>query len=166
MPLLSFYSNSQDAKAKSAHSTTGGLEPSISTSSTSSASILSPDDEDTQEKHMFEAMRVARHILDLFLDSRIAEAEALLDPKLCKTSMYYALAKSVLLTLKSMMTFQQADFEVAIDALKHTVQLSTNIIRKGHGSLWFLDGITSWIKSGTTVEQLKKMRPLYRHAVK
>ncbi|KAI8143507.1 hypothetical protein BJV82DRAFT_610694 [Fennellomyces sp. T-0311] len=167
MPLLSFYSNSQDAKPKShpsSDSATAGLAPSISTSSTTSTSIMSPDEEDIQEKQMFDAMRAARRALDLFLDSRIAESEAILEPQLCKTSMYYALARSVLLTLKSMMTFQQADFEVAIDSLKHTVHLSSMIIRKGHGALWFLDGITSWIKSGTTVEQLKKMRPLYRHA--
>ncbi|KAI7860329.1 hypothetical protein BDC45DRAFT_430529 [Circinella umbellata] len=110
---------------------------------------------------MFEDMLSARRALDLFLDSRIQEAEAILEPQLCKTSMYYALGKSVLLTLKSMMTFEQADFQVAIEALRHTVQLSTNIMRKAHGALWFLEG---WVKNGLSVDRLQKMRPLYRHA--
>ncbi|KAI9269106.1 hypothetical protein BDA99DRAFT_479157 [Phascolomyces articulosus] len=106
-------------------------------------------------------MARTRIALDLFLDSRIHESEAMLEPHMVKTSMYYSLAQSVLLTLKSMMTFEQEDFRVAIDALKVTIQLSNNLIRKSHGALWFLEG---WAKPGLSVDRLQKMRPLYRHA--
>ncbi|KAI9490681.1 hypothetical protein BDB00DRAFT_836900 [Zychaea mexicana] len=171
MQLLSFYSssNSKQPTPSTSSSTaanngkSSSLAPSTSTTTTAS-SLLTPDDEDKAEEQLFKDMLSARKALDLFLDSRIPEAEAILEPHLCKTSMYYALGKSVLLTLKSMMTFQQTDFEVAIESLKHTVQLSSHLIRKGHGTLWFLENITSWVRAGLSVDTLQKMRPLYRHA--
>ena len=175
MPLLSFGakpspSTSSSTTASSAIDENNKFQkqkrPSISTFASQSTSshvpLITNDVEEKEEKKMFEDMLSARRALDLFLNSRIQEAEAILEPQLCKTSMYYALGKSVLLTLKSMMTFEQADFQVAIEALRHTVQLSTNIMRKAHGALWFLEG---WVKNGLTVERLQKMRPLYRHAV-
>lgn len=113
-------------------------------------------------------MHAARHALDLFLNSRIVEAEAILRPELCKTSMYYSLGKAVLLALKSMMTFQAADFGEAIVALKQTVQLANTVISKSQSAEsngWFLDGLTSWIKGGLTVERLENMKPIARHAV-
>lgn len=115
-----------------------------------------------EEQQLYDDIRAARQALDLFLDSRIVESEAILKPELCEKSMYYALAKAVLLALKSVMTFQSADFEVAINAMQHTVQLAKNIQRQSHSSLWFL---TSWIHTGLTPEKLKQMRPLHRHAV-
>lgn len=114
-----------------------------------------------EEQQLYDDIRAARQALDLFLDSRIAESEAILKPELCEKSMYYALGRAVLLALKSVMTFQPADFDVAINAMQHTVQLARNIQRQSHSSLWFL---TSWIHSGLTPEKLKQMRPLHRHA--
>ncbi|CDH55628.1 40s ribosomal protein s7 [Lichtheimia corymbifera JMRC:FSU:9682] len=116
-----------------------------------------------EEQQLYDDIRAARQALDLFLDSRIVESEAILKPELCEKSMYYALAKAVLLALKSVMTFQSADFEVAINAMQHTVQLARNIQRQSHSSLWFL---TSWIHTGLTPEKLKQMRPLHRHAAR
>lgn len=114
-----------------------------------------------EEQQLYDDIRAARQALDLFLDSRIVESEAILKPELCGKSMYYALARAVLLALKSVMTFQPADFDVAINAMQHTVQLARNIQRQSHSSLWFL---TSWIHTGLTPEKLKQMRPLHRHA--
>ncbi|KAI9313865.1 hypothetical protein BX666DRAFT_1863517 [Dichotomocladium elegans] len=107
---------------------------------------------------------MARRALDLFLDSRIAEAEAILQPQLCQTSLYYAHGRALLLTIKSVMTFQPEDFEAAYDALKHTVNLSNALIRKGQGGNWFLEGLQSWVKGGLTRERLEAMKPVYRHA--
>ncbi|KAI9269105.1 hypothetical protein BDA99DRAFT_503588 [Phascolomyces articulosus] len=173
MALLSFGSKPSPSTSTSSNSITDDNQQqkpqrpplkasgSSTTTSGSQTSLLTTEAEEQEEKKMFEAMLSARKALDLFLDSRIQESEAILEPQLCKTSMYYALAKSVLLTLKSMMTFEQEDFRIAIEALKHTVQLSSNMIRKAHGALWFLEG---WVKTGLSVDRLQKMRPLYRHA--
>ncbi|KAI7874690.1 hypothetical protein K492DRAFT_211430 [Lichtheimia hyalospora FSU 10163] len=119
------------------------------------------------EQQLLDDMHTARHALDLFLNSRIVEAEAILRPELCKTSMYYSLGKAVLLSLKSMMTFQASDFEEAIVALKQTVQLANTVARKSQSSEsngWFLEGLTSWIKGGLTIERLENMKPIARHA--
>ncbi|KAI7866963.1 hypothetical protein BDF14DRAFT_1882078 [Spinellus fusiger] len=96
-----------------------------------------------------------RRALDLFLDSRIPQAEAILVPR-NKTSMYYSLGHSFILFLKSMMTFQQTDIQTALDAIKHTLQLS-NAQRKKDGS-WI-----AWVK-GNSVQDIKDMTSLHRHA--
>ncbi|OAD69218.1 hypothetical protein PHYBLDRAFT_87937, partial [Phycomyces blakesleeanus NRRL 1555(-)] len=96
-----------------------------------------------------------RKALDLFLDSRIPEAEAILAPHR-KKSMYYSLGHAFILFLKSMMTFQQTDIQTALDALKDTVQIANGLRRKD-GS-WL-----AWVK-GNSVNDIKDMSRVHRHA--
>ncbi|RCH96650.1 hypothetical protein CU098_011294, partial [Rhizopus stolonifer] len=100
-----------------------------------------------------------RQAMDLFLNSRISEAEAILEPKQ-NTSLYHSLGHSFILFLKSMMTFQKTDISAAIDALKHTIQLADALRKKEIG---WLGSITSWVKS-MTVQDILNMSRLHRHA--
>lgn len=101
-----------------------------------------------------------RQAMDLFLDSRIPEAEKILEPKRYST-LYHSLGHSFVLFLKSMMTFQHTDIEAAIQALKETLQLA-DALRKRETS--WLGNITSWVK-GISVHDVWNMSRLHRHAV-
>lgn len=98
--------------------------------------------------------------LDYFLNSSISEAEAILKPHY-EDSMYYSLGYSFILYLKCVMTFQHDDINNALSVLKHTITLARSQRKKEGG--WF-DSITSWVK-GTTVEDVKHMTAVERHAV-
>ncbi|KAI9019299.1 hypothetical protein CLU79DRAFT_818532 [Phycomyces nitens] len=121
----------------------------MSLSPSSSTTTIQDDDS------MLQDILNVRTALDLFLDSRIPEAEAILSPNR-KTSMYYSLGHAFILFLKSMMTFQQSDIQVALDALKDTVQLANGLRRKD-GS-WL-----AWVK-GNSVNDIKDMSRIHRHA--
>jgi hypothetical protein len=101
-----------------------------------------------------------RRAMDLFLNSRIPEAEQILEPKRHST-LYHSLGHSFVLFLKSVMTFQHTDIEAAIEALKKTIQLADALRKKETG--WF-GNITSWVK-GITVHDIWAMSRLHRHAV-
>ncbi|KAI9312224.1 hypothetical protein BX666DRAFT_1866434 [Dichotomocladium elegans] len=100
-----------------------------------------------------------RTALDYFFDSRISDAEAIITPK-HKTSMYHSLGYGFILFLKCVMTFEQADIEKTLEALKHTIHLA-NTQRKKDGG--WLDNITTWVK-GTQLQHLKSMTRVHRHA--
>lgn len=101
-----------------------------------------------------------RRAMDLFLNSRIPESEAILEPKRNST-LYHSLGHSFVLFLKSMMTFQHSDIEEAIEALKKTIQLADALRKKNSG---WLGNLTSWVK-GISVLDVWEMSPLHRHAV-
>jgi hypothetical protein len=103
-----------------------------------------------------------RHALDLFLNSRIREAEGMIIPNK-DSSMYWSLGYAFISFLKAMMTFQTADVETALDALKHTIQISGQSRKRDTG---FMDSFTSWMKGGNGLAPLKNMTKLQRHAVR
>jgi hypothetical protein len=112
------------------------------------------------EKTLYSDILEVRRAMDLFLNSHIPEAEQILEPKRNET-LYHSLGHSFVLFLRSVMTFQQSDIELAIEALKSTIQKADSFRRKG--SSW-LGTIGSWVK-GLTVQDIKTMSRLHRHAV-
>lgn len=112
------------------------------------------------QDNLLSDIQEVRRAMDLFLDSRIPEAEKILEPKRHST-LYHSLGYSFVLFLKSMMTFQQADIEAAIEALKETIQLADALRKKNSG---WLGNITSWVK-GVSVNDVWEMSRLHRHAV-
>lgn len=112
------------------------------------------------EENLLEDIKQVRRAMDLFLDSRIPEAESILEPKR-QTSLYHSLGHSFILFLKSLMTFQHTDIEEAIEALKETIQLSDAFRKKN--SSW-IGNLTSWVK-GISVQDIWDMSRLHRHAV-
>lgn len=114
-----------------------------------------------EEKQLFEEIAQCRVALDHFLNSNINEAEAILKPHY-KDSMYFSLGYSFILYLKSVMTFQEDDIEATLGVLKHTIQLAAGLRKKESG---WLGSVTSWVK-GTTLEDVKSMTVVERHAVR
>lgn len=115
---------------------------------------------ETAEENLLSDILEVRLAMDLFLNSRIPEAEKILEPKR-RSTLYHSLGHSFVLFLKSVMTFQHSDIEEAIQALKETVQLADALRKKNSG---WLGNLTSWVK-GITVHDVWEMSPLHRHAV-
>ncbi|KAI8636358.1 hypothetical protein BD408DRAFT_437993 [Parasitella parasitica] len=114
---------------------------------------------DTAQDNLLSDIAEVRQAMDLFLNSRIPEAEKILEPKRYST-LYHSLGHSFILFLKSMMTFQHTDIEGAIEALKKTIQLADALRKKETG---WLGNITSWVK-GISVHDISSMSRLHRHA--
>ncbi|KAI8890752.1 hypothetical protein K501DRAFT_206052, partial [Backusella circina FSU 941] len=121
-------------------------------------SQLSNKQYEQAEQTLYSDILQVRKAMDLFLSSRIPEAQEILEGKRRET-MYHSIGYSFILFLKSMMTFQQSDIESAIDSLKETIQITDSLRQKG--SSW-LGNITSWVK-GSTID-IKSMSRLHRHA--
>lgn len=132
----------------------------LSTPVTSSSSINELV-QTTSEKELYADILEIRSALNHFLNSEINEAEALLQPRY-KESMYHALGFSFILFLKCVMTFQEEDIVAALEALKNTIQLAGSLRKKENG--WF-GSVTSWMK-GTTLEDIKHMTTIEKHAVR
>ncbi|KAG0757795.1 hypothetical protein G6F16_001978 [Rhizopus arrhizus] len=185
MPLLNLTSSSSSKKKRpegldrNAKSTSSTLSlRSISRMGQSMSSMLPRQKESGEEKEeilnsihitqkqwdqaqqnlLLDAVEV-RRALDLFLDSKISDAEHILEPKR-SSSLYHSLGHAFILFLKSLMTFQQVDIEAAIEALKETVQLADGFRKKDSG---WVGSISSWVK-GMTVQDIKNMSRLHRHA--
>ncbi|KAI9308371.1 hypothetical protein BJ944DRAFT_156358 [Cunninghamella echinulata] len=99
-----------------------------------------------------------RKAMDLFLNSRIPESEAILDVKK-NTSIYHSLGYAFVLFLKACMTFQRSDIEAGIDAMKDAYQLADKFRKRD--SSW--KSISGWVKSHS-IQDIKNMTPLQRHA--
>ncbi|KAI8968137.1 hypothetical protein BDB01DRAFT_726650 [Pilobolus umbonatus] len=111
------------------------------------------------EENLYSDIQEVRQCMDLFLNSRIPEAEAILEPKQHST-LYHSLGISFILFLKSMMTFQHTDIQAAINSLKKTVQVADSLRKKNSG---WLGNLASWVK-GLSIQDLHSMSVLNRHA--
>ncbi|KAF7728019.1 hypothetical protein EC973_006784 [Apophysomyces ossiformis] len=120
----------------------------------SSSSLVKDTTHSFEDDQLMTDLIAVRRALDLFLDSRIKEAEDILKGRR-KTSMYHALGHSFILFLKSMMTFEESDVQLTLEALKRTIQLANDLRRSGNG---WLD-ISSWVKTS-----IPSMTSVQRHA--
>ncbi|CAG8745827.1 8292_t:CDS:1, partial [Ambispora leptoticha] len=92
--------------------------------------------------------------------ARMNDAEDLLIIK-SKTSMYHSLGYSYIIYLKSLMTFEPADIEKAISALKVTVQIASSL-RK---SDTIFGSLSNLVRGGAAnVNALRSMSRIQRHA--
>ncbi|ORX61918.1 hypothetical protein DM01DRAFT_1331391, partial [Hesseltinella vesiculosa] len=102
-------------------------------------------------------MQQVHRALDCFYDSRIQEAEALLDQR---DGIYVTLGRAFILFLKSMMTFQASDVQQTLDALKKTIQLA-NALRKKDG---WVDSLSSFLQQKDPIAHIQAMTTIQRHA--
>jgi hypothetical protein len=163
MPLPSSLKNTKafqlPKRSSSSHELVKPLK--ILTSFTSKSAQCTPNNSPPPfESSTSEDIAQVRLALDLFLNSEIHEAEAILQPQRM-TSMYYSLGYSFILYLKCVMTFQKPDIDQALTSTKHTIALA-GALRKG--ATGWMESITSWMK-GMTVEDVKSMTVVQRHAV-
>jgi Protein of unknown function (DUF3808) len=154
-PLASFRSIQRSNSANDSLST--DLSTPVSGSSYSTAS----DELDEEDEAMFNDIKEVQHALDLFLDSRIAEAEQMTMPR-ANSTLYWGLASSCMTCLKAMMTFAPDDIELSLSYLKQGVQLASAARKKDIG---FLESMTSWVKGGSSISVLSAMTTAQLHAV-
>ncbi|KAI8089817.1 uncharacterized protein BX664DRAFT_333982 [Halteromyces radiatus] len=112
---------------------------------------------DTSEQLLYEDIRQVHKALDYFYDSQILEAEKLLADK---EGVYVLLGRAFILFLKSMMTFQETDVQLTMEALKKTIHVS-GTLRKKDG---WMDSLSSFWHQKNTNTAIQNMTPLERHA--
>ncbi|KAI8343980.1 hypothetical protein BC941DRAFT_464219 [Chlamydoabsidia padenii] len=113
--------------------------------------------EDDDQTNFYDDIHQVHQALALFYDSRIHQAEALLDKR---DGVYVSLGRAFILFLKSMMTFQETDVQLTLEALKKTIHLSGSL-RKKEG---WMDSLSSIWQSKNTNTAIQNMTPLERHA--
>ncbi|KAI8061618.1 hypothetical protein BC940DRAFT_309969 [Gongronella butleri] len=110
-----------------------------------------------ENKSLYKDIAEVRKAMDLFLNSRVAECEAIILPQR-RTSMYHALGYAFVLSLQSMMTFQRDDIEAALQAMKEAYQIADKYRKRDN----------SWknvnIMRSYSIQDFQKMTPLQRHA--
>lgn len=136
-------------------SSSSGFSFGLKKSSTSSSQQL-------QEANatLYTDIAQVRKAMDLFLNSRIPECEAILNPRK-DSSMYHSLGHAFVLFLKACMTFQKEDIEAGLEAMKQAYQMADKLRKRD--SSW--KNLSAWVKSHT-IQDIQSMTPLQRHAVK
>lgn len=139
--------------SSSSTSTTLSKSSSTSTSKKANPKIIEAN------ANLYSDIAEVRKSMDLFLNSRIPESEAILNAKK-DTSLYHSLGYAFVLFLKACMTFQRTDIEAGLEAMKEAYQLADKFRKKD--SSW--KNLSSWVKSHS-IQDIKNMTPLQRHAV-
>ncbi|ORX52824.1 hypothetical protein DM01DRAFT_1323275 [Hesseltinella vesiculosa] len=106
---------------------------------------------------LYKDIAEVRKAMDYFLNSRVAECEAIILPQR-RTSMYHALGYAFVLSLQSLMTFQRTDVEDALGAMKEAYQIADKY-RKRDNSWKNVNMLRSY-----SIQDYKNMTPLQRHA--
>ncbi|KAI8333026.1 hypothetical protein BC941DRAFT_358428 [Chlamydoabsidia padenii] len=141
--------------------------PSSSTSTSSSSTFTfglkkssTSSSQQLQEANatLYSDIAQVRQAMDLFLNSRIPECEAILNPRR-DSSMYHSLGYAFVLFLKACMTFQKEDIEAGLEAMKQAYQMADKLRKRD--SSW--KNLSAWVKSHS-VQDIQNMTPLQRHA--
>ncbi|KAN0063269.1 hypothetical protein ACQY0O_004433 [Thecaphora frezii] len=94
---------------------------------------LGIDDVQLTPEELREDIEVARKALNLFLNSRMLEAEKIVS-KHADTKLYYALGYAIIATIKGFMTFEPTDLASAISLCKDSLTIA-NLLRKPSSSV-------------------------------
>ncbi|KAL1920732.1 uncharacterized protein VTP21DRAFT_11367 [Calcarisporiella thermophila] len=110
------------------------------------------------EEELFKSdIELARRALDIFINTRMNDAEALL-LKGHKKTLYSTFGYSILLSLRALLTFKPDDIEVAVNALECSMSMAARS-RRSHRTL-----IGDIILGGPSIQSFKKMSMCQRHA--
>lgn len=112
-------------------------------------------------------IRAAYTAIDLFLDSKILEAESFLAGRV-SGSLYFALALAAIHSLRALITFEDIDIVQARSSLKNVLSMASVLrqpnTRKTTSVISsVINTVASVIKPGMQLD-LKSMTPLQRHA--
>ncbi|KAJ2994282.1 hypothetical protein HDV02_001717 [Globomyces sp. JEL0801] len=100
--------------------------------------------------------------IKLFLNSKVNQAEKLLQTKYGKT-LYHTHGTAVLAVLKGVMTFDSQDIQYAMDSLKNTVEASS-YLRKEQSFMSSFSGMVFGSSEKTKLETLSSMTRYQKHA--
>lgn len=105
-------------------------------------------------------IEVARNALNLFLNSRMIEAERIIE-EYADRRLYYALGYALIATIKGFMTFEPADLAVAISLCKDTLTIA-NLLRKPCSAV---SSFGRFVRgTGQSPSALSQMDEVQRHA--
>ena len=105
-------------------------------------------------------IEVARHAMDLFLNSRMIEAERIIE-EYADSRLYYALGYALIATIKGFMTFEPADLAVAISLCKDALTIA-NLLRKPTSAV---SNFGRFVRgTGQSPTALSQMNEVQRHA--
>ncbi|KAI8914486.1 hypothetical protein EDD86DRAFT_268666 [Gorgonomyces haynaldii] len=102
------------------------------------------------------------HLIDLFLKSRVQEAEDTLKPKFGR-SLYYTFAAGVLGMIKSVMTCDAYDIAFALDAFRVTLEIVQAFRKEQTTLVGSFTGMLFGSSKNQKVNQLKQMTLLQKH---
>ncbi|GAC96399.1 hypothetical protein PHSY_003979 [Pseudozyma hubeiensis SY62] len=105
-------------------------------------------------------IEVARKALNLFLNSRMIEAERIIE-EYADSRLYYALGYALIATIKGFMTFEPADLAIAISLCKDALTIA-NLLRKPSSAV---SNFGRFVRgTGQSPSALSQMDEVQRHA--
>lgn len=118
------------------------------------------DDVTQTTESMNEDLDVARKVLDLFLNSRMIEAEEIIKEH-ADSRMYYALGYGLIATIKGFMTFEPQDLAIAISFCRDSMNIA-NLLRKQSNAVANFGRFVRGTGHGPGA--MAQMTPVQRHA--
>jgi hypothetical protein len=147
------------SRAKVEHTATVPQTPATPTGGPSHEASLSVQD---QTEALQVDIKMCQHIIELFLTSRMKDAEKLVYEQDQKGQhMYLQNAASVIQAIKAMMTFDATDLNTALDIARKTSALAHSL-RKQQGSL--LGKMAGVVRGGGGAAAIASMTLLEKHA--
>lgn len=123
-------------------------------------SKLSAKDVTITTDELREDIEVARKALNLFLNSRMIEAERIIE-EYADSRLYYALGYALIATIKGFMTFEPADLAIAISLCKDALTIA-NLLRKPSSAV---SNFGRFVRgTGQSPSALSQMNEVQRHA--
>ncbi|KAF9358549.1 hypothetical protein BGX26_001493 [Mortierella sp. AD094] len=118
------------------------------------------------EKAMDEDLAELRIAMDLFLNARMNEGEALLRGRHKPESLYYSLGKSLVDTIRATMTFQRDDIENAMKSFDVTLKVASAQRKKSSSitGVGTVKAIGNWVIGSVGANSFKGMTRLEKHA--
>ncbi|KAJ3129626.1 hypothetical protein HK098_000777 [Nowakowskiella sp. JEL0407] len=116
----------------------------------------------TLENNLDSDIKEVEAAVELFLNSKILESEALLKSKNLK-SLYHTHALSVLTTIKSVLTFEPPDVKAALESLRSSIDISSALRKEQSFVSSIVTGVFSTV-TGSQSSSLKGLSRLQKHA--
>lgn len=121
---------------------------------------LTASDVSINAQQLREDIEVARKALNLFLNSRMIEAERIIE-EYADSRLYYALGYALIATIKGFMTFEPADLAIAISLCKDALTIA-NLLRKPSSAV---SSFGRFVRgTGQSPSALSQMDEVQRHA--
>ncbi|CBQ71793.1 conserved hypothetical protein [Sporisorium reilianum SRZ2] len=121
---------------------------------------LTASDVSITAQQLREDIEVARKALNLFLNSRMIEAERIIE-EYADSRLYYALGYALIATIKGFMTFEPADLAIAISLCKDALTIA-NLLRKPSSAV---SSFGRFVRgTGQSPSALSQMDEVQRHA--
>jgi hypothetical protein len=117
------------------------------------------------EKAMDEELAELRVIMDLALNNRMTEAEALLRGRHKPESMYYQFGKALIDALRAILTFHPDEIEKAMKSFDLTLKVADKQRKSSITGLGTVKALGSWVIGSIGAGSFRGMTRIEKHAV-